>query len=105
MLIYIGDITIECKGEMHVCPKCNGRGRQMHSAFDGIPVKQDLLQDEEFMDSYMNGGMDVICGECKGTNVIEKPIIPNEYKQQYEAHLQEMADCEYEQQCERRMGA
>ena len=105
MIIQLLDSEIEVQSEKIVCPSCKGEGTHLHPAFHNQAVEPELLQDEEFMDMYFSGGMDVQCTHCKGLRVIDSPIIPEEYQEEYKEALRQEALFRMEQEAERRMGA
>ena len=55
-----------------VCPVCKGEGKVTHPAFRNSVMEQDCVEDEEFMEMFQSGGMDVTCECCHGKRVVEK---------------------------------
>tara|TARA_R110002020_G_C16144973_1_gene762184 strand:+ start:34 stop:390 length:357 start_codon:yes stop_codon:yes gene_type:complete len=64
--------------EMIVCPNCGGRGittnPSIYPVGGGFTQSEWNEMDSEFQDTYMDGGYDVRCRECRGRNVIEIEI-------------------------------
>jgi hypothetical protein len=64
--------------EMIVCPNCGGRGvttkPSIYPDGGGFTQSEWAELDYDSQDTYMSGGYDVRCSECKGRNVIEIEI-------------------------------
>lgn len=73
-----GSDTIECTGEMIVCPTCQGKGSHFRKDLDENNLVQGMQEDydEEGIEAYRSGSFDQICTECKGQNVVQSPNLP-----------------------------
>jgi RecJ-like exonuclease len=63
------------KPKYEVCPVCEGKGTVLGSAFRGVALDQELVDDDEFMEGYLGGHYDVRCDECNGLRVIDANIV------------------------------
>lgn len=55
--------------KMILCPQCGGRGGS--SLYLGTFSHDELWEDPEFAEDYLNGGYDRTCESCDGRNVVE----------------------------------
>lgn len=65
------------KPKYEVCPECQGSGRVLGDAFRGQALEPDLAADPEFMEEYLGGVYDVVCGECNGLRVVDVNLVKN----------------------------
>lgn len=106
-ILYTDDgdeISLPTKWE--ICPTCRGKGTS--SAYLGAFTGDDMREDPEFFEDYMNGNYDRSCDECDGTGKIE--VIDTEKLDEKTLQLliqQQLDDAKYraEVEAERRMGA
>tara|TARA_R110000803_G_C11778593_1_gene296299 strand:+ start:132 stop:503 length:372 start_codon:yes stop_codon:yes gene_type:complete len=90
-----------------VCGLCEGKGSHVNPSIDSNGLSSELMQDSEFMDSYMNGVYDVRCYECNGSNVVDAvdfSQLSEDQAKQYLIQLEEERYHEIEHQSELRMG-
>ncbi len=92
---------VELPAKFVVCDRCDGRGVHDHDAF-GNGLRQEELEDYDFMEDYMRGVHDVRCSECKGERVV---AVPDEERlnDAQKALLQAHWDAENERRAERAM--
>lgn len=70
----IHDITLPCKWE--VCTTCRGRGSHVNPSIDSEGITDWSDWSFEDRETYMSGGYDVQCYECKGRTT--SPIVDSE---------------------------
>lgn len=60
-----------------VCPRCEGEGRHVNPSIDGHGITAEEWLgpdwDDESRETYLAGGYDVPCYECKGLRVVDVP--------------------------------
>lgn len=88
-----------------VCDCCQGRGTHTNPSIDSNGLSDEMLEDEDAMESYRRGVFDVPCAHCKGLRVV---LIPADPESKEAALLQHAWRCEAEYAAEiaaeRRMG-
>ena len=104
MMLVIGD-EAEYPAAYGVCPVCEGRGRYVNPAIDehGI-TSEDLDEDPNFIEDYLDGRYDIACRSCNGQRVILVPSTEDGQRVINEA-LDEEHSYRAAIESERRMGA
>lgn len=105
------EIVHELPATFEVCPRCRGAGSHVNPAIDGHGITMDEWENEwspDEQDTYLSGGYDVTCYECKGlrvVKVVDEAACDPQLLKAYHRHLREEA--EYQRMCEmeRRYGA
>lgn len=76
-------VVAQVPGKWDICGCCGGNGAHCHN-IDGNGLPNDMAEDPEFMEDYMNGVYDKTCEECGGTG---KVVIPNLARFNSDHHL------------------
>lgn len=88
------EIELRCRWE--ICDRCEGEGTVDHPAFsNGITAEEFGEWDDEDRITYMRGGYDVPCSDCKGTGkvaVIDEDRIPVGLKEKYEQWVKDQEE-------------
>lgn len=100
--------TLELPAKFEVCDRCRGEGSHVNPSIDGngITSSEWADWDEDDRETYMSGGYDVSCEECKGQRVVkvvdEEHLSPDARiaferwtEQQYEIARDRAADARY----------
>ena len=68
------EITAKLPAEYEVCSRCQGRGTHVNPNIDGHGISEDEWNgpdwDEDSRQTYLSGGYDVTCEECRGLRVV-----------------------------------
>lgn len=110
------EVVVEFPAKYEVCGRCQGEGKHVNPSIDGHGITMDEWYgpdwDDESRDTYMSGGYDVTCHECKGERVVlfvDEDVVDKDPKykddwERYQKHQDDedryRAECEFE----RRMG-
>ncbi len=102
---------VEVPVKFEVCGRCDGKGSHVNPSIDGHGITSEEWNgpdwDDESRETYLSGGYDVPCYDCKGLRVVEVPnfdVMSDEMKKHVEAHLDEEANAIAEREAERRAG-
>lgn len=85
-----GEEEVEFPMCWEVCPTCDGNGKYVNPSIDSHGLTHEDFEDPDFKESYLSGGYDVQCAECKGRRVvpeIDEAALTPEQKAKYEEHL------------------
>lgn len=107
-------IEVELPTNLEVCDRCEGKGVHDHPAFsNGISGEEwnGPDWDDDSRETYMSGGYDVVCSECRGLRVV--PVVDRRLAEikcpealaQYDAEEKAAQECEAESTAEKRWGA
>jgi len=118
---YVNDDGLEQEGSLparyEVCPRCQGKGKHCDPNIDGNGITEEEWSqwDEDEKETYLRGGYDVICEECRGQRVVLEIDMVHieihgtfEEKELLERYLEiqeSLAECDQISQMERLMGA
>lgn len=100
------EVTLTVASHKEVCGTCRGEGKS--SAYLGAFSREDMDNDPDFYEDYMQGAYDRVCPECNGDRVVD---VPDEKRTKPEVWAKFIEHCNeevhYHSMCEmeRRMGA
>lgn len=100
------EVTHTVASRKEVCGTCRGEGKS--SAYLGAFSGEDMANDPDFFEDYMDGAYDRVCPECNGNRVVDVPDesrTPPEVWAKYVEDCDENAYIDRMQEAERRMGA
>lgn len=104
------EVTVELPTRFEVCDRCEGRGKHMNPAIDGHGITEDEWNgpdwDDESRETYLSGGYDITCEECKGLRVV--PVVDEDRCDKalfakYQEHVMDQARDDAEDRAIRRM--
>lgn len=86
-----------------VCGTCHGKGKS--SLYLGSFTGEQLWEDPEFAEEYMEGRYDRACPECGGRTTVRAIRDDATHRDVIDAWFKDMHDMRAEEAAERRMGA
>lgn len=101
---------VDLPAKWEICPRCDGDGTHDHPAFsNGITSDEWAEWGDEDRETYMCGGYDVHCEECKGSGtvlVVDDTRVPSDLRERYGDWSRGQADLRaenaYYQRCRER---
>lgn len=99
------EVTLTVATTKEVCGTCNGEGTS--SAYLGAFSGEDMANDPEFFESYMQGAYDRVCPECNGNKVVDVPDesrTPKDVWEKYVTYCTDEREYNALVEMERRMG-
>lgn len=73
-----GETEIAVPGKYEVCEECDGTGTALIPGLRGVAFSaEEMDEDPDFREDYMNGKYDTHCPECKGLRVV---LVPDKFR-------------------------
>ena len=101
------DAPVECNARYEVCSACHGTGAHERRDIDCSLLVDSMREDgdDEGLEQYFRGSMDIPCTLCHGANVVLVPELPEWAEKEIREYYDCMAEMRREQEAERRAGA
>lgn len=83
-------------GKWSICPACEGEGKTVNPNLDANGLSDEMVEDRDFMEDYMDGAYDVPCAACDGTGKVTQERIDRLHEARSERRLAAMENGDWE---------